>query len=103
MVARVTGAFQKGLPLLTASIRDDCNEYCKRDSGTLIASSMLHSKLSQGLIIWQTPYARRQYWEIRTAFQTRNEKATWRWCEYAKNANVQKWQLQAQRLMEMNL
>lgn len=101
--AKVVGAFQKGLPLLAGEIRNDCNVYCKEDTGMLIASSMIHSRLDQGQIIWQTPYARRQYWEIRTAYKTVNPNATWRWAEYAKRANMDKWQRQAQRLLEMNL
>ena len=69
----------------------------------LIASSLVHSRPQEGKLIWQTPYARRQYWEIRTAYRTVNPNATWRWCEYAKQRFLQKWNRQAQRLMEMNL
>lgn len=101
--ARVMDAFKKGLPLLTAEIRDDCNLYCKEESGTLKASSMVQSKLELGQIIWQTAYARRQYWEIRTAYQDVNKLATWRWAEVAKRTKLNKWQMQAQRLLEMNL
>ena len=103
VVAKVVGAFEKGLPLLASEIRNDCNQYCKEDTGMLIASSMIHSRLDQGKIIWQTPYARRQYWEIRTAYKDVNPNATWRWAEYAKQACMSKWLTQAQRLMEMNL
>lgn len=101
--ARVLNAFKQGLPALTKEIRDDCNQYCKEDTGMLIASSMVHSRLDEGKIIWQTPYARRQYWEIRTAHTDVNPQATWRWGEYAKQRHLQKWRRQAQRAMEMNL
>ncbi len=101
--AKITGAFKKGLPLLAAEIRDDCNQYCKEDTGMLIASSMIHSRLDEGKIVWQTPYARRQYWEIRTAYTDVNPQATWRWAEYAKRSKIIQWQRQAQRLTEMNL
>ena len=100
---KVTGAFQASLPQLSEEILNDCNQYCKEDTGMLIASSLVHSRPQEGKLIWQTPYARRQYWEIRTAFKTVNSNATWRWCEYAKQKNLQKWQAQAQRLLEMNL
>ncbi len=102
--ARLMGAFNKGLPLLASEIRADCNEYCKMDAGGLIASSLIHSRLEAGEIVWQTPYAKRQYWEIRTAYKKEGHpKATWKWAEVAKRRNLAKWQRQAQRLLEMNL
>lgn len=103
VVARVTGAFKTALPLLSEEILNDCNQYCKEDTGMLIASSLVHSLPREGKLIWQTPYARRQYWEIRTAFQSVNPNATWRWCEYAKQRYLLKWNRQAQKLMEGNL
>ena len=97
---RITNAFNSRMGLLASEILNDCNQYCKEDTGMLIASSFIHSKLDEGKLIWQTPYARRQYWAIRTAFKTVNPNATWRWCEYAKQKNLAKWTLQAQKLME---
>ena len=101
--AKVQGAFQKGLPLLCEEIKNNCNQYCKEDSGELISSSDRHSRPQEGKIIWQTKYARRQYWEIRTAYKTVNPDASWRWCEVAKQKHLRQWNLQAQRIMEMNL
>lgn len=101
--AKVKGAWKKGLPLLSQEILNDCNQYCKEDTGMLIASSMTHSVLNDGQLIWQTPYARRQYWEIRTAHKDVNPKATWKWCEAAKSAYKGQWQIQAQKLLEMDL
>ena len=72
-------------------------------TGTLIASSLVHSRTQEGKLIWQTPYARRQYWAIRTAFKNVNPNATWRWCEHAKQKNLAKWNRQAQKLTEDNL
>lgn len=103
VTARVTGAFQAGLPQLSEEILNDCNQFCKEDTGALIASSLVHSRPQEGKLIWQTPYARRQYWAIRTAFKTVNPGATWRWCEYAKQRFKARWERQAQRLTEMNL
>ena len=101
--AKVEGAWGKGLAVLTSEIRDDCNQYCKEDTGMLIASSMIHSRPDEGKIIWQMPYARRQYWEIRTAVKDVNPKASWKWCEVAKQKHREQWARQAQRLLEMNL
>lgn len=103
VAAKVEAAWEKGLPILTEAIRDDCNQYCKEDTGALIASALTHSVLSEGKIIWQTPYARRQYWVIRTAYQDVNPNASWKWCEVAKRKHLEQWKKQAQRAMEMNL
>ena len=96
---KITNTFNSNLGMLASEVLNDCNQYCKEDTGMLIASSFIHSKLDEGKLIWQTPYARRQYWEIRTAYRTVNPNATWRWCEYAKQRFLQKWNRQAQRLL----
>ena len=101
--AQVMGAWDKGLAILSEEILNDCNQYCKEDTGALIASSLTHSRPQEGKLIWQTPYARRQYWEIRTAYTDVNPNASWKWCEVAKTKCKKKWAKQAQRLMEMNL
>ena len=100
---RIKYAFGAGMGMLANEILNDCNQYCKEDTGMLIASSYIHSQLDDGKLIWQTPYARRQYWEIRTAIPDPNPNATWKWCEAAKKARLPIWEKQAQRLLEMNL
>ena len=100
---RVEYAFKKGMGVLANEILNDCNQYCKMDTGNLIASSYIHSKLDEGKLIWQTPYARRQYWEIRTAIPQPNAKATWKWCEAAKKAHLKQWERQAQIALRENL
>ena len=101
--ARVEYAFKKGMGVLANEILNDCNQYCKMDTGNLIASSYIHSKLDEGKLIWQTPYARRQYWAIRTAYKDVNPNASWKWCEVAKKKHLEQWKRQAQRALEMNL
>ena len=100
---KVEYAFKKGMGVLANEILNDCNQYCKMDTGNLIASSYIHSKLDEGKLIWQTPYARRQYWEIRTAYKDENPNASWKWCEVAKKKHLEQWKRQAQRALEMNL
>ena len=100
---RIKYAFGAGMGMLANEILNDCNQYCKEDTGMLIASSYIHSQLDDGKLIWQTPYARRQYWEIRTAIPDPNPNATWKGCEAAKKARLPIWEKQAQRLLEMNL
>ncbi len=99
-VYKISAAFRSKLGLLASEILNDCNQYCKEDTGMLIASSYIHSKLDEGLLVWQTPYARRQYWEIRTAYTDVNPNASWKWCHLAKRKHMAQWERQAQMLME---
>lgn len=97
--ARIENQKQAMLPQLSEEILNDCNQYCKEDTGILIASSMTHSRPNEGILIWNTPYARRQYYEIRTAYTDVNSNATWKWCAVAKNRHFSEWLRKAKRLM----
>ncbi len=99
-VAKITNHFKSKMGLLASEILNDCNQYCKWDTGMLVASSYIHSRLDEGLLIWRTPYARRQYWAIPTAYTDYNSKATWKWCEAAKRDRMSIWTKQAQRLVD---
>ena len=89
-----------GLAMLSAIILNDCNKYCKEDTGALIMSSLIHSDLQNGRLVWNTPYAARQYYEIPTAYTDVNSNASWRWCEVAKQRHQATWCRQAQAIME---
>lgn len=103
VMAKVQGAWDKGLAILTEEIMNDCNEYAKERDGDLKASARTNSLPKEGKIIWQTAYARRQYWEIQTAIKDKNPNASWKWCEVAKRKHFNQWQEQAQKRLEMNL
>jgi Minor capsid. len=100
---KITGAFGKGLFALSSEILGDCNEYCKYDTGALVMSSWIHSQLDKGLLIWQTPYAKRQYYEIQTAIKDTNDKASWKWCEAAAAEHKDRWNRLAQKALGDNL
>ena len=98
--AKVKTAWDKGLYALSSEILADCNEYCKEDTGMLIASSNTHSKPQDGKLIWQTPYARRQYWAIQTSLKPGR---TWKWCETAKRKWSARWKKLAEEGLRRNL
>lgn len=97
---KIDRCIKNGMGMLASQILKDCNQYCKEDTGTLIISSYIHSRLDEGLLIWQTPYAARQYYEIKTAYTDVNANATWRWCEVAKNNHKERWARQAQAITQ---
>ena len=98
--SRVMTAWNAGLPQLSEEILADCNEYCKEESGTLIQSSLEHSKPEEGKLIWKTKYAKRQYWEIQTSLK---RGRTWKWCETAKRKHLKTWKKKAERGLKENL
>ena len=99
--ARVEGVFnEKVLPEISEEILADCNEYCKEDTHALIDSSIEHSQPEKGLLIWETAYAKRQYWEIKTSL---TPGRTWKWCETAKRKQKKRWTKSANERMKKYL
>lgn len=98
--AKVQGAWEKGLYILSAQILGDCNQYVKVDQHSLESSSYKSSHLSEGKLIWDTPYAKRQYWAIQTSL---TPGRTWKWCETAKRKFKSDWQKLAEKLLRENL
>ena len=100
---KIQGGFRKALPEMSKLILDDCNRYCKEETGALIASSYSASNLAEGKLVWDTPYARRQYWYIPTAKREVNPNASWKWCEVARQNHRQEWIAYAQKLFKEHL
>lgn len=98
---KIDAAWETGLEMLSSQILKDCNRFCKEDTGMLIISSYIHSDLKKGRLVWQTPYAARQYYEIQTAYKDVNSNASWRWCEVAKGQYKDVWGRQAQAITRL--
>lgn len=100
--AKIDNTWESGLEMLSSQILRDCNEFCKMDTGMLIMSSYIHSDLKRGRLVWRTPYAARQYYEIKYANTTGgNPNATWRWCEFAQKRYQDRWIRQAQAITRL--
>jgi hypothetical protein len=97
---KVQGAWKESLLPLSSQILGDCNQYVKVDQHGLESSSYAASKLNEGKLVWDTPYAKRQYWEIRTSL---TPGRTWKWCETAKRKFKSDWQKLAERLLRSKL
>ena len=98
---KMDNVWESGIEMLASQILKDCNRYCKEDTGMLIISSYIHSDLKKGRLIWRTPYAARQYYEIPTAYKDVNSNASWRWCEVAKQNHGTDWGRQAQAITRL--
>ena len=97
---KVQGAWDKGLFVLSSQVLGDCNQYVKVDQHTMESSSHSASQLSEGRLVWDTQYAKRQYWAIRTSL---TPGRTWKWCETAKRKFKADWQKLAEKLLRSNL
>lgn len=98
--AKVMGAWKESLLPLSSQILEDCNQYVKVDQHTLESSSYAASDLRNGKLVWDTPYAKRQYWEIKTSL---TPGRTWKWCETAKRKFKADWQKLAEKLLRSKL
>lgn len=69
---------------LDIQIIKDSNLFCPEDFGTLQASAILHSVPGSGKVVWNEPYAARQYYEAPTKSKDKNPRAQNKWFEVAK-------------------
>lgn len=98
--AKVSGAWNKGLYALSSQILGDCNQYVKVDTHAMEGTSYVQSELGKGQLVWDTPYAKRQYWAIRTSL---TPGRTWKWCQTAKNSHLSDWRRIAEKGLKENL
>ncbi|MEG2428887.1 MAG: minor capsid protein [Oscillospiraceae bacterium] len=87
------------LPILSEQILKDCNYFCKQDQGTLISSSLIASDFCKGLLIWDTSYAKSQYF-LGSANKKTNANATKMWCQKAYSEFHADWNKILQKLTE---
>ena len=89
-VHRLKARWKAALPMISARVLADCNRYARDDTGALIRGSYASSRLSEGTLIWDAPYARRVYY-TGTPARGHNPQASLRWCERAKAAHADAW------------
>lgn len=96
MIAKSNAATKRAQYLLDDQVLKDSNKYAPLRDGILIASGLSHSRIGQGFIKWQTPYARRLYYNPQYNFSTdRNPLAGGLWFERAKAQHKGNWLKQA--------
>ncbi|MBB6446461.1 hypothetical protein HNR53_003120 [Bacillus benzoevorans] len=83
--------------VLDEQVLKDSNNYAPWREHYLIASSIEHSKPGTGSLIWETPYARRLYYNPQYNFsKDHNPLAGGLWFERAKAAHGVDWARMAQ-------
>ena len=94
---KVKNRWKKAVGPLSQQILKDCNKYCRQDQGSLIASSLIHSRPQDGALVWSTPYAQKVYY-TGTPSKDMNPNASLMWCEKARGAHGADWAKSANTL-----
>ena len=98
--SRVAARIKAGKMAMVSAVAEqalpDCNYFAKRDQGTLIESSQTASDVENGQLVWDTPYARRQYY-TGTPSLDQNPDASILWCEEAHDHFGKDWNKIAQK------
>lgn len=88
---RLQAANQKATFATATQALKDCNYYCKEDQEGLINSSISSSDLDNGLLIWNKPYAKMQYYLDSTSLDP-NKNARKMWAHHAHSVHGEQWQ-----------
>lgn len=93
----LTGKYQKAISktqyILDEQILKDSNYFIPMDTAYLQQSSLRASEIGKGRLRWDTPYARRLYYNPQYDFQTDvNPNASGLWFEKAKGLRSAEWE-----------
>lgn len=72
--AKIQNNISKCQKVLDAQILKDSNRYCPLDTSTLQKSAILHSVIGSGRICWDTPYARKLYYDEKLNISTQKTR-----------------------------
>ena len=79
----------------------DSNDFAPQRETFLQSSAINHSKIGEGEVIWNTPYARRLYYNPQFNFsKDLNPKAQGLWFEAAKAQKQKSWLQGAEKLFK---
>ena len=83
-------ANREAIAIMGEQVLADSNYYCKKDQSMLIDSSLSNSDPESGVIVWDTPYAQRQYY-LESAHTDKNTNAQMMWAHKARDVYVDQW------------
>jgi hypothetical protein len=100
--ARVHTASEEATFAVANELLKDANYYCREDTGMLIASSLKASQPDKGLLIWDTPYAKRMYYTGSPSHDV-NPNASTMWVHKAKSKHREKYKRIAQKFIKQGV
>lgn len=84
--------FKKAQAELDTQVIKDSNLFCPEHIGTLKDSATIYSKVGDGMVGWNTPYARSLYFGVGYKFsKDKNHYARAKWLEYANKLYNERW------------
>jgi hypothetical protein len=93
--ARFSAAIHEAQMKLDQQVINDSNFYCPlraAQGGTLQKSAIINTVIGDGLVMWKTPYARRQYYGVNFDHSKgANPNACAKWFEAAKARKMEQW------------
>lgn len=96
-------ALKKAQYALDSQVLKDSNYFIPMDTSYLMNSSLRASEIGEGLIRWDTPYARRLYYNPQYNFQKdENPNARGLWFEEARARFAPDWERIAQQTFNDN-
>ncbi len=95
--ARLQSKWKKTMFPLAVQVLADMNEYVRVDQNVLRASSATASDFDKGVLVWNTPYARKVYY-TGTPSKDVNPNASLMWCEVGKVNHNRDWITIAEKL-----
>lgn len=84
-------ALKKAQAPLDSTVMQDSNYFVPIKTGALQKSAINNTKIGSGEVVWQTPYARRLYYEYSKPAHQANPNACSKWFEAAKARWLEKW------------
>lgn len=89
---KVEAKTERAQAALNEQVLKDSNYFAPQDTSALINSSLLASRVGEGILIWDTPYSRKLYWNPGFNFSTdKNPNARAMWFEAAKSMFISDW------------
>lgn len=100
---KIQNAIDKAQMVLDTQVLKDSNNFIPMDTHNLEMSGVRSSRIGEGLISWDTPYARRLYYNPQYNFsKDQNPNAQGLWFEAAKALNSVNWARAAQKEFDDN-
>lgn len=99
VVARIAADSKKATTKVANELLKDANYYCREDTGELERSAIRASRPEEGVLIWDTPYAKAAYY-TGTPSKDRNPNASKLWAQKAVDENRDYYQELAQKTIK---
>lgn len=88
---QIHGLTEKAQKKLDSAVLKDSNYFCPEKESFLMKSAILHTVIGSGHVVWNTPYARKQYYGLKNKSHLKNPNATYKWFESAKARKLNEW------------